>query len=286
MRRTAVIGVVLAALLLPPRALPPAHAGSPAVAIFRESSARLLEQNFSASGASYVLMDATTGTILASNLEPDRPLPLGSLLKPFTAIAYGETHSFVYPQYECKGAAGGCWRPRGHGRLGIVEAIAHSCNAYFRALASDLSAQDVSTALAHFGLNAVDPRANPAALFGMGDAWRATPRELLRAYLEIAQRSTQPGAREVIQGMRLAARSGTGEAVSARLDADALVKTGTAPCTHSRRGPGDGYALAIYPADTPQFALLVSLHSAPGSHAAAVGGEMLRLLTNATRGQR
>jgi cell division protein FtsI/penicillin-binding protein 2 len=289
MKRASAICVVAAALLLPPYAAPPVHAGSSAEAISRESAARLLERRFSASGGSYALMDASTGAILASNLELDRPRPLGSLLKPFTAIAYGETHSFEFPQHECTGKAGGCWRPRGHGRISIVEAIAYSCNAYFRALAADLSAQDVSSVLERFGLDAVDPHAGPPALFGMGDSWRATPRELLRAYLELARRSNQPGAHEVVQGMRLSAQRGTGEALGYALNAhalnarslnsDALVKTGTATCTHARRAPGDGYAVAIYPADAPQFALLVSLHSAPGSHAAAVAGEMLRALT-------
>lgn len=270
----------MAALLLPPHAAPPAHAGSPAAAISRESLARLLEQRFSGTGAWYALMDAQSKTILASHhLELDRPIPLGSLLKPFTAIAYGEAHAFEYPRFECKGAASGCWRPRGHGRVGIVEAIAHSCNAYFRALTADLSAQDVSSTLARLGLSAVDPNARPPALFGVGDAWRATPRELLRAYLEIAQRGGQPGAREVVQGMRLAAQNGTGETVRRAGHAEALVKTGTAPCTHARREPGDGYAVVMYPAESPQFALLVSVHGAPGSQAAAVAGEILRVLS-------
>ncbi|MGH8702519.1 MAG: penicillin-binding transpeptidase domain-containing protein [Burkholderiales bacterium] len=277
---------LVAALLLPPHAVPPAHAGGSAVAISHESAARLLERRFADTPASYVLMDAATGIILASNLDQDRPRPLGSLLKPFTAIAYGEAHAFEYPRYECKGTTGGCWRPRGHGRIGIVEAIAHSCNAYFRSLSSQLRAQDVSTTLERFGLGPMDAHAGSAALFGAGDTWRATPRDVLRAYLEIAKRSAQPGAREVVQGMRLAAQSGTGEAVGRAVDADALVKTGTAPCTHARRSSGDGYAIVIYPADAPQFALLVSVHGAPGSQAAATAGEMLRVLTDQPGGRR
>ncbi len=289
MKRALSIALIAAAMLLPPQTSP-AHAGSTSRAISRESAARLLERQFSGAGASYVLMDAGTGEILASNWpDLDRPLLLGSLLKPFTAIAYGETHAFEYPVLECKGEAGGCWRPRGHGHLGIAQAIAHSCNAYFRALASGLSPQDVSAALQRFGLDPLDADADRDSLFGAGDAWRASPRALLRAYLEIAQRGTQPGAREVVQGMALAARTGTGEAVghalnpgatnAHALDAGALVKTGTASCAHLDRAPGDGYAVAIFPAQAPRFALLVSVHGTPGSHAAAVAGEMLRALT-------
>lgn len=289
MKRSLAIALLAAVMLVPPRTST-ARAGSSARAISQESAARLLERHFASAGASYVLMDAGTGEILASNWpDLDRPLPLGSLLKPFTAIAYGETHAFEYPVLECKGEAGGCWRPRGHGKIGLAQAIAQSCNAYFRELASRLSAQDVSTALERFGMDPLAPGAHAESLFGAGDAWRASPRALLRAYLEITQRRTQPGAREVVQGLALAARSGTGEAVghvlnaSAKhahsLDADALVKTGTASCSHPKHASGDGYAVAIYPAQAPRFALLVSVHGAPGSHAAAVAGEMLRALT-------
>ena len=291
MKRSLAIALLAAVMLVPPRTSI-ARAGSSAHAISQESAARLLERQFASAGAFYVLMDAGTGEVLASNwTDLDRPLPLGSLLKPFTAIAYGETHAFEYPVLECKGEAGGCWRPRGHGHIGIAQATAQSCNAYFRALASRLSAQDVSTTLKRFGMDPLDPGARGESLFGVGDGWRASPRALLRAYLEITKRRTQPGAREVVQGMALAARAGTGEAVghalnagtkNARvLDADALVKTGTASCTHPHRSPGDGFAVAIYPAQAPRFALLVSVHGAPGSHAAAVAGEMLRALQGA-----
>lgn len=280
MKLASTFAVVAVALLLPPPAVPPAHAGGSTATIAHESAARLLERRFGNSGVSYVLMEAATGSVLASTMDVDRDRPMGSLLKPFTAIAYGETHAFEYPHYECKGTSGGCWRPRGHGRIGIVEAIAHSCNAYFRALASNLSAEDVSSTLSSFGMEAFDARAGTPALFGAGNAWRASPRELLHAYLEIAKRSAQPGAREVVEGMRLAGQSGTGEAVGRAVDVEVLVKTGTAPCTHARRSPGDGYAVVLFPADAPRFALLVSLHSAPGSHAAATAGEMLRVLTD------
>jgi cell division protein FtsI/penicillin-binding protein 2 len=78
--------------------------------------------------------------------------------------------------------------------------------------------------------------------------------------------------------MLLAAQSGTGEAVGRAVEAEVLVKTGTAPCAHARRSPGDGYAVVLYPATAPEIAFLVSVHGAPGSQAAARAGEMLRVL--------
>jgi hypothetical protein len=60
----------------------------------------------------------------------------------------------------------------------------------------------------------------------------------------------------------------------------ALVKTATAPCTHPRHAPGDGFAVAVWPADNPRILLLVRAHSKPGAGAAAIAGEMLRRMAN------
>ena len=67
------------------------------------------------------------------------PIPMGSLVKPFTALAYGEEHQFRYPTHVCLGGAGGCWLPRGHGEIGISSAIAESCNSYFRMLTANMT---------------------------------------------------------------------------------------------------------------------------------------------------
>jgi len=85
---------------------------------------------------SYLLVDATTERVLDVRWnDVERPLPIGSLIKPFTALAYADTHRFIYPTFTCRGGADGCWLPAGHGRVGIADAVSHSCNAYFRQLA-------------------------------------------------------------------------------------------------------------------------------------------------------
>jgi len=43
--------------------------------------------------------------------------------------------------------------------------------------------------------------------------------------------------------------------------ADALVKTGTAPCTHPHAAPGDGFVIAMVPANRPELLLFVRVHS-------------------------
>jgi cell division protein FtsI/penicillin-binding protein 2 len=249
-------------------------------ALQEQSTARLLEQRFPEHNLAYLLLDARTGNLIAARwASASQPLPMGSLLKPFTALAYGEAHAFRYPQYVCRGQAGGCWRPRGHGRIGITEAVAHSCNAYFRALAAQVPAEELSAVLARYGVNATDSTDSAAAKIGVGKGWKVSPLEMAHAYLALASRSSDPGAEDLAAGMLLSARLGTGSAVDSALSGNrARVKTGTAPCLHPHKLPGDGYAVVLYPAESPRFLLLVQVHGVPGSKAAVTAGRMMRVV--------
>jgi hypothetical protein len=246
--------------------------------LFAQSAAQVLSLDFRKPNVSFLLLDANSGAVLAAHWEdPAKPIPVGSLVKPFTALAYGEQYGFAFPAYECRGTASGCWRPRGHGRLGLESAIAYSCNAYFAMLAARLGVHELSLVTAQFDIEPPADNASPAAFAGIGGEWKISPLRLARAYLELARRREQPGIRDIVEGMALSARSGTGAAVDRSLaGASALVKTGTAPCTHAKRAPGDGFALAMWPADAPRILLLVRIHRAPGAEAAATAGEMLR----------
>jgi cell division protein FtsI/penicillin-binding protein 2 len=100
---------------------------------------------------------------------------------------------------------------------------------------------------------------------------------MARAYLELVRRRDQPGVREVLAGMALSAKQGTGAEVDRALPfADALVKTGTAPCTHFKRAPGDGFTVVLAPSDDPRILLMVRVHGVPGARAAKIAGQMLR----------
>ena len=249
-------------------------------ALRHQSTARLLEQRFPEPDLSYLLLDAKSGDLIAAHWEnASQPVPMGSLLKPFTALAYGEAHSFHYPEYVCWGQAGGCWRPRGHGRIGLTQAVAHSCNAYFRALAAQVPAEDLSAVLARYGVNVTDTTDSASAKIGVGKGWKVPPLEMARAYLALVSRSSDPGADDLAAGMLLSASLGTGSAVDSALGpplAGARVKTGTAPCVHAHRLPGDGYAVVLYPAESPRFLLLVQVHGVPGSKAAVAAGRIMR----------
>ena len=245
--------------------------------LYAQSAAQTLRRDFPSRDISFLLLDAHTGRVLTSRWDSlDSPIPLGSLVKPFTALAYGEHNDFRYPVHTCHGTATGCWLLRGHGEIGLTSAIAYSCNSYFRMLSANMVTADVAPIAARFGIEPPDPDAGGPVLAGIGSRWRISPHQMAEAYLELVRRREQPGVREIIAGMAESAQRGTGAAVGHALRfSDALVKTGTAPCTHSRGAPGDGFAMVLMPADEPHILLMVRVHGVPGAQAAKTAGEML-----------
>ena len=216
-----------------------------AASLAEDTAFRVLEKSFDDGDVSYLVVDARSGALMACRgFEPNQPIPLGSLMKPFAALAWGAAHGFRYPEYYCRGEQDGCWLPRGHGRVGLREAIAHSCNAYFRRLATE----DVSRCAARFGLSPPEESAPPEARIGLGAGWKVAPVSLARAYAELAARAGEPGFGEILAGLALAAREGTGSVIGSR----ALAKTGTAPCSSPRPDAGDGFVMVLYPAERPE----------------------------------
>jgi cell division protein FtsI/penicillin-binding protein 2 len=246
--------------------------------LFAQSAARILERDFTGGEVSFLLIDVRSGAVLASRWDDaGRPIPMGSLVKPFIALAYGEEHQFHYPTHVCLGGAGGCWLPRGHGEIGITSAIADSCNSYFRMLTASMTSADVVPAAGRFGLDPPAPQLSGPDLIGIGNRWRISPLHMAHAYLELNRRREQPGVREVVQGMAQSARQGTGAEIDRALPhSSALVKTGTAACTHPNHAPGDGFVVALVPAQQPEVLLMVRVHGAPGARAALTAGRMLR----------
>lgn len=250
---------------------------SRAQSLFAQSTAKILQEVVQGDGVSYLLLDARTGDLVATNWNDlDNPIPLGSLIKPFTALAYGERHEFRYPKHICHGRVDGCWLPHGHGTLDVTGAIAQSCNSYFRQLTEDMTSADLIPAAERFRF---PPPADPirgAALAGLGNEWRIAPIDLARAYLELLERRNDAGVEEIIDGLKQSAKFGTGAAVGASLlHADALVKTGTAACTHNHHAPGDGFVVALAPSNDPKVLLLVREHGVPGATAARFAGKVL-----------
>lgn len=258
-------------------AQPPKQTSDPKT-LFSQSAIRILDHEFQDPGVSYLLFDARTQILLSSRWEgAEQPIPMGSLVKPFTALTYAEAHGFAYPTHVCRGEASGCWRIHPHGELDIVSATAVSCNSYFRALAANLRGEQLLLTANTFGLDAPKRELTGDSLIGLGEQWRVSPLHMARAYLELYRRRDQPGVRELLSGMAQSAQRGTGEGVGHALKhTDVLVKTGTAPCTHIHPAPADGFVVALVPADRPEILLMIRVHGVAGAKAAVTAGRMLK----------
>jgi cell division protein FtsI/penicillin-binding protein 2 len=230
-----------------------------------ESIARLAARELPA-GVEYILL-RDVSAIASRWGDAAVAAPLGSLVKPFLALAYGEGNGFRYPVFECTG----CWLPRGHGRIGITQAIAQSCNGYFVQLARAVASGDVERVAARYGLGAPEDR-SPESLIGRYGNWRAQPAVAAMAYRELAQRRSEGGVALVFDALRLCARSGTASGIGCAVAA----KTGTAPCVHSRGAPGDGLTAALFPESSPEFVLLARAHGVPGAECARRAGAFVR----------
>jgi len=226
-----------------------------------QSAAAVLARDFSDPDLSYLLLDEN-GQVIAQRWEhAERELPIGSLVKPFVAAAYGQVHR-NFPVFKCTGKKT-CWLPRGHGTLHISDAIAFSCNSYFHQLVAG-AGPGFASALKTYPVR-----------FDSSGGW-AAPLPLAEAYLELTRHPRDAAVVPVLQGMTLSAQKGTGKAAGeALLPIPAMAKTGTAPCTHAKKAPGDGFALVMSPADHPRAVLLVRLHGRPGFIAAGLAGRMI-----------
>jgi cell division protein FtsI/penicillin-binding protein 2 len=195
--------------------------------------------------------------------NPAAPVSLGSLLKPFLVLAFLSTHG-QSPVIECRGAIAGCWHPQGHGRQDIVSALANSCTVYFMQLAASVDRAALDLTCLSYGLSS-PPRAwAPSRLIGLEQGWPQAPIAAGRAFAALARDRQETRVRTVLAGMAECARAGTGRAV----DFPCFAKTGTAPCSHLRRGSGDGYIVAIYPMAQPRHIILAMRHNTTGANAA------------------
>lgn len=220
-----------------------------------------------AADVNYLIVDVRTGEVVEQHwADSQTPIPVGSLVKPFTALAYGGE----WPEFVCKGAAGGCWSVRGHGRVRFREALAVSCNAYFLNLARGVQADTLAVVAAKFGIPGPDVDTAQARI-GMGTAWKIAPVALARAYAELASRVVEPRVRDVLDGLKEAAESGTARAVGR----GRMAKTGTAACVADPRDSGDGLTVVLDPGDAPRRVVLVRVHGVPGSEAAKAAARIV-----------
>lgn len=95
---------------------------------------------------SYCLFDLATGKTISSTQGPgllQRKIPPGSLFKLIVALYIAAERPDIFNDYtfDCNGRNRDdknlperCWKPRGHGRVWMKDAIPSSCNLYFASL--------------------------------------------------------------------------------------------------------------------------------------------------------
>lgn len=252
----------------------------------------MLDRAFPSPRVEYLLLDLRSRQTIAMRWShADAPIPVGSLLKPFVALAYAELlaksslHDAQFPVVYCHGKSDGCWHGAGHGSMTLERALAASCNAYFLALARNISAagtrgaealQRVSSA---YDLPAPPTLTTPASLIGLSPEWRVSPLTLARAYGLLAKNSSSA---QVLAGLKLAAeRGGTASKVGTPMGG-VLAKTGTAPCVSGMQpntepcvANGNGLVVLLAPADVPRLLLLVRKRGTTGAQTAELAGRML-----------
>ncbi len=216
----------------------------------------------------YLVLDVRTRQVLKQEWpDADRPIPVGSLVKPFTALA----SAGPFPEFVCHGAVDRCWLAKGHGVLHFREALANSCNAYFLQLARGVDGGALAVAAAKFGIPPPGGD-SPESRIGLSDGWQIPPLALARAYCELAARPAEPRVKAILDGLKLAAESGTARAIGP----GALAKTGTARCVAPGRHAGDGFTMVLAPAGEPRIAILVRVHGVPGAEAAKFAAGILK----------
>ena len=239
-----------------------------------------------AAGAAYRLVELPSGRVIAE-ARPDilaTPMAPGSLMKLVTLVALaeggldpGQVRLVCSRDAVVDSQAVPCVHPGLHRPLGAAEALGYSCNSYFASVSRRLSRPALDSVLIRLGLPP-SPGGTPlqTAALGLGGV-RATPAQLLEAFLRLAGSSrhevTIPAAarRVLREGTELAARDGTASALGAA-GFRGLAKTGTAPM------PGGGYAgivAAIVNTELPTHAIVVVAPGASGADAAAIAAQVL-----------
>jgi cell division protein FtsI/penicillin-binding protein 2 len=204
-------------------------------------------------------------------VDAQKPFSLGSLLKPFLALAYLSTHAQA-PVIECRGAAAGCWHAQGHGRQDMIAALANSCNVYFLEVAANIERAALDLTCLSYGLSIPAREMSATRLIGLDEGWPQSRIATARAFAALAGNSRDLHVQTVLAGMARCARAGTGSAVKLTC----FAKTGTAHCGHLKSGRGDGYAVAMYPLDQPRCVVLAMQHNKTGAETAGCLGPLIK----------
>ncbi len=253
-----------------------------------------------------------TGELLlrVDRRERPGPVPFGSLVKPFTLLAWSRDHgaSELPLAYCAPGGPPACWYPQGHGQVDAEAALAWSCNAWFRELAGGLHPGRLEEVLRDHGLPGFPPGGRILELaVGLDERHRAEPARLLDGFVAMVtgrlvrsgpRVGTFVGVRERaawVEGLLHRGLAGAGLEGTARQAGKALggrrllAKTGTA-ARISAEGVElpdgtSGWFCGLVGSGSEAVAALVRMDQGTGSlDAAPIGGALLaRLLGRESR---
>ncbi len=233
-----------------------------------------------AAGTAFGLLSAQTSRLVTWRREaaghvqdvgaPLGPQAVGSLMKPFVAKAWALAHPDAEPPRIACSPASGCWQKRGHGILGLQEALATSCNAYFRELAEATPLPQRQRIFRQESFLGTPERADQA--IGLEPGLRILPEVLLEAYVRLRSEpweATEAVRQQVLRGLREAALTGTAKGIRQR---GFLAKTGTVPSVDEDPRHTTGWTLVM---DEAGWAVLARLEHGTGREAAQALAEPL-----------
>jgi cell division protein FtsI/penicillin-binding protein 2 len=273
-----------------------------------------VEKEFLNSGNAVLVINPQTGHVLASlhqEIFLEQKYPPGSLVKPFSLIAFYRQHGNSFPILNCPATLAndpaGCWNRNGHGKVSATEAIADSCNVYFRQLSTRISPDIFARTLAEYEV--IDDPSEIMKLpeetlrkimVGNTNDWIVSPYRILRAYCELwnggyvwrkdsnilaeSPLLSQPLRTVLHDGMLLSSVEGTSLEASRISGTKLLGKTGTS-LRYSNgltdRNSTQGWWIGLYPVEHPRIAIMTFVSGGRGAtDAAPLGGKILAMYLN------
>ncbi len=260
---TAAAGCLVAAALLAVPALsgqkPAPPSAAPAFRLIELPSGRTLS--------------AGRADLLGTPVLPGSVIKIATLVAALESGVIGPDTRMLCPrEVVIDGRRVSCSHPDLGRPIGPAEALAHSCNGYFAAVAGRLRREALDRALVQLGLPPTLPSVSlVSAALGV-DGARIPADRLLSAFVRLTTGTPGLGAetrRVVIEGLRGAAEYGTASAFHER-GISALAKTGTAAMPG---GGFEGLLVAVTPADAPTRAVVVMAPGGAGFDAARIAAE-------------
>jgi len=246
-----------------------------------------LSQALNGTQASAVVLDMTTGAVLASTGTPRRGTP-GSAIKPLL-LTYALEHGIVRPQMEvyCRrnlhvgGRAIPCTHPADQPVFIAESALAESCNTWFAEMARRFSGPELeaalqATRLPHTRMNAASVEQRQLAVLGLRGV-TASPMELAQAYREMLQRLPPDGP--VSRGLEGSVNYGMGNAAAVP-GVRVLGKTGTAA------DPGEQWTHGWFAGAIPgRLVIVIYVPHGDGGTAARLAQQFFRAVSTQVRAQ-